>query len=170
MLRTVSRRQVLGSSAALGAAAALALASCNTAQVDQALAQAASDAQQIAAALKAILPNIGTVVGISPDKVAKAGQIIADIQSAAAAISSASSASAALPSVQQLEQDVNAVVSVLAGLPLPPPVGPALQAASILLPVIEAAVGIVVPQAPEPGTVDQARGVLQQVIQVGRGQ
>jgi hypothetical protein len=47
-----------------------------------------------------------------------------------------------------IEADVNALVASLAGLPLPPPAPTVLQAAEVLLPVVEAAVGLILPQPP----------------------
>jgi hypothetical protein len=126
----------------------IALVGCTAAQVTAALQQAAADAQSIGNGLKAVLPQIGTLVGINPATVALIGSAVADIQTAAAGIGAAASASAALPSVQQLEGDFNSIVSALAAVPLiPPPISTALQAASILLPPIESAVGLVVAPA-----------------------
>jgi len=54
--------------------------------------------------------------------------------------------------VQIVERDVNTIVGALAGLPnLPPNVSTILTAATVLLPVLEASVGIVAPAA-APGT------------------
>lgn len=147
------------------------LASCSLAGLtpNQALQQVALDAQTIAASYKAMLPQLATIEKIPAATVAKVGQYIADIQAIAASLAIATTTSAALPSVQQLEADLNAIVAALAGLPLPPAIGLALQAAAILLPVIETSVGLVATPPPpaiaaklkaQPMTTDQARTYL----------
>lgn len=138
----------------------LALASCTPSQLQSTLKQAASDASIIATGLKNALPQLAAIQGMPAGTIAKAGVLVSDIQSVAAAINASTSASAALPSVQQLEADVNTLVSTLASFPLPPPVSTILQATSVLLPVIEIAVGLAV--TPHAGTMtpDEARAVL----------
>lgn len=146
--------------AALLFAPALAMFACSTTSVTAALKQAASDANIIATAISNALPQLATVQGIPPDSLTKAASFVVDIQRAAAAISAASTAADAQPSVQQLEAGFNALVGVLATLPLPPQVATVIQAANVLLPVIEIAVGMAV--TPKAGAMspDQARAVL----------
>jgi hypothetical protein len=159
----LSRRQLFA-----GVAAA-ALAGCSASQLAASLPQYAEDAQTIAAGLQASLVQLQSVPGIPAASLAQVSAAIADMQKMAAAISAASTASAALPSVQQLEADVNAVASTLASFSaiMPPQIGIAVQAAAVLLPVIETGVGLVVNAvtAPAPATAaamtpDQARLVL----------
>lgn len=168
----IARRSVF----ALAPAAAALLAGCSSLPwfSNSSVQQAATDMSTIATAFKNILPQLGTVQGISASLVAEAGTIVADLQSLAAQVAQAASTAAAQPQVQQFEADLNALVAALAGLPLPPPISTALAAAAVLLPVIEAAVGMLVPPpapAPTPApapvagaaprmTPDQARSYL----------
>lgn len=139
----ISRRNVflLGTSA-------LALGACSLtpAQVSAISGQAVSDVQTIASGLKAILPQIAAVVGIPATTVTTVTNLVGDISSVAAGISTATAQSSAQTVVQQVEADVNSVVSVLAAIPfLPPPIILALQAATVLLPAIETALNMIVP-------------------------
>jgi hypothetical protein len=133
----------------LGASGA-GLAACTTASVDAGLATAASDVATIAAALPAVLTQLGTlsIPGLTPAIVATVGVAVSGIQTVASALSGAATAAAAQPLVAKVETYVNGIVTALAGLPLPPPISTALTAASILLPVIEAAIGLVTTPAP----------------------
>jgi hypothetical protein len=146
---TVTRRNLLGSSILTGGAllaVTTGLAACTAAQVNNALVQAGTDAKLIGNGLLSVLPQLATVAGITPATLAAVQAAVTGIQTAATAIAAASSASAALPAVQSLEADFNAIIGALASVPLiPPPISTALQAASILLPIIEAAVGLVLP-------------------------
>jgi hypothetical protein len=143
----MNRRTLLANSSivAIGLTA-VGIVGCAGLTTNQVLSQAAADANAIAQGLKNILPQIGALAGVSPATVATVGQAIADIQTVAAAITGATTAGAAQPSVVQLETDLNAIVAALASLTvIPPPISTALMAASILLPLIETAVGMVVP-------------------------
>lgn len=133
---------------------------CTATQVSSALQAAASDANIIATGLKADLPAIATIQGVSPATVASIGALVADIQTISSTITAASSATTALPSVQQLEADFNGIASALSALPLPPQVASVLQAASVLLPLIEMSVGLVVSPRAESMTPDAARAIL----------
>lgn len=161
----LTRREVLRTGA-IGAPAIL-LVGCNGLTANQAIGQAAQDAATIAAGLKGSLTSLAAlnIQGLTPDKLQAVGLAVAGIQTVATALSMASSSSQARPLVQQLEADLNAVVDTLAGLPLPPQISLPLQAAAILLPVIETAVGMAVTQLNPPAaavamTADQARAIL----------
>ena len=139
---------------------------------NQALQQAALDGQTIAAGFKAMLPQLATVEKINAATTAKVGQYIADLQTVAANLAIATTTAAASPAVQQLEADINAIVTTLAGLPLPPQISLALQAAAILLPTIETAVGLAIQPPPpalaaklraNPMTTDAARIYLKEL-------
>jgi len=75
---------------------------------------------------------------------------------------SAATTATAQPVVSRVEADVNAVIAVLAGLPLPAPLPTVLEAASVLLPIIEAAVGMTTLVGITPATMTprQARAAL----------
>lgn len=144
------------------------LAACNPGQVAQISSEVASDAGIIASGLQGALAGLTTlgIAGLTPAKAQTVGDAIAGIKSIASALAGAATASAAQPMVQQLEADLNAIVAALAGLPLPPQIALPLQAATVLLPIIEAAVGMVISnvsalRAAQPGmTADQARALL----------
>ena len=153
-------------------AAAILLVGCNLtpAQVNTALSAAASDAQTIAAGLSGAMSSLATlkIPGLTATTIGKVQTAIAAIVTVANGLSGATSTNTAQPLVQQLEGDINAVVDALAGLPLPAEIELPLQAATVLLPLIETAVGMVVSQvtsaakmrATTPMTPAQARALL----------
>lgn len=152
------------------AASTLALPGCtltgnapNT-TVDSAISLVANDAGLIANGLQGVLTQLPAlnISGLTPAILAEVGSDVADAKALAVALAGATSAAAAQPIVQKIETYVNTIVSTLAVLPLPPPISTALQAAAILLPVIEAAVGLIVgPQASRGGmAANEARLVL----------
>jgi hypothetical protein len=112
-----------------------AVAGCATSSGDVP-ATVASDAALIASGLAGAFKNIPAV----PSNVPAA---LADLATAAQALDAADTASAARPLVERIITDVAAVVTATAGMPLPAPIAEALAAAQVLLPVIEAAVGMI---------------------------
>lgn len=151
------RRSILIGSFAL-------LVGCNNPPgTNKTVAQVANDVNVIAAGLQGVLTQLGPMTGINSDTLIKVSTAIAGIQSIAKSISQVSDVASAQPLVQQLETYLNTIVSVLAAVPfLPPPVTMALQAASILLPVIETLLGMFVSAKPMLSTMtpDQARLIL----------
>lgn len=146
---------------------ACALAACTLSpSIETVLHTAIDDVEAIAAGFLGVLPQIGTVIGISAKLVAEVGAAIGDLQTLATQIEAVTNTTTAQPIVQQIEAKVNIVIEMLAALPLPPSVQLALQAASILLPLIEAAVHLLVSPKlaarAEQGrlTPEQARNVL----------
>lgn len=109
---------------------------------------------------------------IAADVAAKVQALLAQAQTLDNSLSGSMAATQSAPIVQQIETDLNGVVTALAGLPLPPPYNTYVSAAAVLLPVIEAFVTSVIPQ-PAPAvtpavsakahsmTPDQARMVLE---------
>lgn len=154
------RRTLLTGAAALAAAT---LAACATGAPTP--ATVADDVTLIAGAFVAMLPKLGSIDGIGAATTAAVNQAVVDLQAASGAISAAETTTSARPVVARLEADVNAVISVLAGLNLPAPISTVLEAASVLLPIIEAAVGITAPVGAAPGvmTPAQARRALRSV-------
>lgn len=144
------------------------LASCAGKSPSSTLAQVITDVGTIAAGLAGVLPSLAKVTGISQETINNINVWIADLQKAGTAIVSATTVAAAQPIVQQVETDVNAIVAALSGLPLPSAIETVVLAASILLPVIETAVGLALPPsaptarmaASSTMSVDQARLVL----------
>jgi hypothetical protein len=108
---------------------------------------------------------------ITPAIAAKVQALLLQAQTLDASLSGSMAATQSAPIVQQIETDLNGVVTTLAGLPIPPPYNTYVTAAAVLLPVIEAFVTSVIPTpAPAPTPVvaakagsmtpDQARLVL----------
>ena len=109
---------------------------------------------------------------ITADVAAKVQALLAQAQTLDNSLSGSMEATQSAPIVQQIETDLNGVVTALAGLPLPPPYNTYVQAAAVLLPVIEAFVTSVIPtappvpaavsaEAPKSMTISQARMVLE---------
>lgn len=166
----LTRRELL-SRTILASGAGLTLWGCATA--NQVASTVAQDASLIATGLKGALANLGAlnIPGLTADKVMTIGLAVAGLQTVATSLLMATTTAVAQPLVQQIETDLNAIVGALAGLPLPPPISTALQAAAILLPVIETAIGMVLPPtapatpaarlaASVTMTADQARLIL----------
>jgi len=151
------RRTLLGGATAL---AATMLAACAAGTMTP--ATVADDVTLITTAFTAMLPTLASTPGISAAATASVDQAVVDLQSAAAAVAAADTTVSARPVVVRVEANVNAVIAVLAGLTLPAPISTILEAVSVLLPVIEAAVGLTAPVGTEPGTMTpaQARAVL----------
>lgn len=153
----MNRRNLLLAFPALAA-----LAACQTGNTT--LAVVAQDVSTIASGLLGVLPNLPANI-VPAATMAKVGEAVADLQKLAAQLSSTATTTAAQPIVQQVEADVNTIVDALAAFPIPPPYSTAIQAAAVLLPVIEVAVGFVVPAktASASMTADQARAALRVV-------
>lgn len=143
---------------------AVPLGACSTI-TDSGVGKIAQDVNILATGLNGVLTQLGniSILGLTPAIMSTVGSAIASIQALAVSISTATSTAAAQPLVQKIETYVNTVVSALAVLPLPPAIALALQAASILLPIIETAVGLLVTAKPMLGNAmnpDEARIIL----------
>jgi hypothetical protein len=123
--------------------------------------KAAADVATIATSLNTALNNPAIAAAIPGGLPAPVSAALADLVAVSQALATATSTTTAQTSVAQVEKDVNTVVNALSALPLPPPAPTILLAADVLLPVIEGAVGMIVPQtssAPLNGmTSDAAR-------------
>lgn len=124
-----------------------------------------NDINLIATALKALMPQLGQVAGLSAAAMDTATQAIMDIQAAADAVTTADAIAAAQRLVVRIASDVSAVIDALSAAELPDALGRALQAASVLLPIIEAAVGLAAPAGAATGvmTPAQARAALRTI-------
>jgi hypothetical protein len=162
----ITRRRLLQTTALT--APALALAACSAGSVTSTSTvaqQVIADVSTLALGVASLLPALGTLKGIPADAIAKAGTAINTITAAATQISGTITQAQALPIIQNIGANVNTLISVLTpflGL-LPPPYGTVIMAAQVLLPVIEAAVGLAVPPAAGGMSVDHARMVLRSV-------
>lgn len=143
----MKRRAVLLATCAMG----LALGACSTlTKANAAVAAASSDVTIIANGLGDVLTQLGSLGNIPADVISTVTKAVSGIKAVASSLSGAATETAAQPLVQQIEGYVNAVVSTLAGLSnlLPSPITLALQGASVLLPVIEGAIGMLTTTAP----------------------
>lgn len=124
-----------------------------------------NDVNLIATALRALMPQLGLVTGLSTTVIDTATQAIVGLQSAADAVATADTLAAARPIVVRIASDVSAVISALSAVELPEALSRALQAAAVLLPIIEAAVGLAAPAgaATSAMTPAQARAALRTV-------
>ncbi len=126
---------------------------------------AINDIGLIAAALKVLMPQLGLVSGLSTAAIDTATQAIMDLQAAADAAATANTIAAARPVVTRIAADVNAVIGALSAASLPDALTHVLQAASVLLPIVEAAVGLAAPAGAGTGvmTPAQARAALRTI-------
>jgi hypothetical protein len=144
-------------------AGAIALAGCSSSTTGTVppvtLQTVANDVSLLATGLNNALSQPSVVALIPPTIEPQIKAVLNDLTSVAGTVGSSTSASAAKASVTTVENDVNTIVAALAGLPLPPPAPTILTAAEVLLPVVEAAVGLVVPASAASGamTADEAR-------------
>jgi hypothetical protein len=153
----ISRRSILA------VTPLVALGACAGQSADQTIAAVAADANTIARGLKGVLAQLGTlsVPGLTPSVISSVGVAVSEIQAIATSLAGVTSTAAAQPLVQKIETYLNTIVTALAALPLPAPIATALQAATILLPIIEVTVGLVVPpSAAAPGTMSAAEARL----------
>lgn len=154
------RRSILRTTA-LAAVLIAPMAACTTGQIQTVEAQALSDLSLVSSGIQAFGPLFSATTGVSATAVAAAEAIISDITAAAATISSATTDTAAQPVVTKIEGYVTALLSIAGQYTLPANVSAILVAAKALLPVIEAAVGIVIAAAPANGMMPtQARQIL----------
>lgn len=133
---TLSRRNLLTASAlAIPVTVLAGCASTNTPV--QNTQQIVLDLQNAVPALKNSLAAIpaGTIPAAT---LATINASLASAQSVLAGLSSSMTATQAAPLVQQIESDLNAVISAAAAVPLiPPPFSVALAAAAVILPIVE---------------------------------
>jgi hypothetical protein len=126
---------------------AVGLAGCGmTTNVPGAVVTAATDAELIAAGLAAAVPGISAIpTSVEADIASIAAAVMtyaAEVKALALALAGDVTAAVALPSVKSIETAVNEALTLVAGLPIPPPFSTYIQDVAVMLPVVEAAVGI----------------------------
>lgn len=118
-----------------------------------------SDVQLIAGGVQSTVSTLAFLPGINPTMLTNVNTALGALQTTLAALQTATTATAAQPLLQQIDAAINAIVGAVAGIPgLPFEVTLALDAASILLPIIEAAVNQVI--TPTPATARKSLSVL----------
>lgn len=102
--------------------------------------QVITDANTLIVALKTSTQALAAQVppAIPADQAARIEGLLEQAQVLTNSLSGSTAATAAAPVVQQIETDLNGVVTTLAGMHLPAPYGTYVQAAAVLLPVLEA--------------------------------
>lgn len=164
----MNRRLFLAAAlAAIPAAGTLGGCATVAQNIDSTLKRIVDDTDTLAKGLSALVPSLSSVAGLSSETQALISATVLNVQTVADQVGAVSSVASAKPLVEKIETYVNTIVGALAALgpALPTPVSTILQAASILLPIIEIAVGIAVPAAAaKPGLdADWARGYLKAI-------
>jgi hypothetical protein len=122
------------------------------------IASAAADAQILLNGLQGAMITLKSNPLIAGPKLDQAMLALDDLSKTVTALHSAATLSAAQPLVLQIATDVAAMSGVVATLPgLPPEVGLAFGAASVLIPVIADAVQAALAASQKPAVVPTAR-------------
>lgn len=159
----LNRRMVLLGSTALV---------CGCAAFNANVGKVATDVSLIADGLKGVLAQLGSlnIVQLTPSVMSTVGTAVASLEALAQQIAAASSTAAQQPLVQQIYTYVSKIIEVLtpilAVIPATAGIAVALQAVQVLLPIIFAAVNLVLPASAVPVqgvsimSPDQARLIL----------
>ena len=137
----MNRRQFLASTALTLVGGAL--VACTQTQLNAGVAKAAADVTLISDTFITIVPQLATIEGVTPAVQAKVTNAVTQLEGLAKQLTVVSTATQAQPLMLQVESDVNTVVTTLATLPIPGPIGTQLKAAAVLLPLAELAIGLV---------------------------
>ncbi len=167
----MNRRHFFSFTAGISTVAVLAACGVTGGATPSGLDTVISDVASIASGLSGILPIIDNIIGLDPGILDQVKTAIADLQVIAAELKTVNSISGAQPLVQAVESELNTIVTGLASIPMPPSVAIVLQAATILLPIIEAGANLIVSAkvtrqaAKVQLTPDQARHILRDFAQ-----
>ena len=146
MNQTITRRRLLSSTALVPFGAAL--AGCATLQAPGVPAGLQQVAQDVALIAQGLGHATLSLPGLIPaGTLATVQKYLAQINQVAELLGQAPTAAAGAPLIQQLEGAINGIVAATGTLQLPGKWNDALAAVEALLPVIEVAVGLVVPTA-----------------------
>lgn len=104
----------------------------------------------IASELEAVIQTTVTQAGADPQLAAQIKEGVDGLRAAATALGQAESASAAQPILQRIGADINAVLSVLTMLPLPPPAATIIRIVQVLAPTVLAAGDVLWPSKQLP--------------------
>lgn len=152
----ITRRAALMGSIVLPLGVA-ACAGKTAAQVGQTVV---SDVQLIGNALSASLPALAVVSGLSASAVSSIQAAIGQIGTIGQQIVAGMTVAQGQPLVQQIETDFGTVLGIVSGLPLPGGISQVIAAVQILLPVVEAAVGMAVAAGAPAGAMTPAKARL----------
>lgn len=141
----------------LALATALGIAACAT----QTMQADIKDAQLVVNAATAIVNDVQNA-GIKIDNIAQINTVLGDMNTALADLQKATDSTAAKQDVQQLVNDFADFAGMIASINgMPANVAQYLRAASVLIPEVEASVGIVVNNFSAGMTPDEARHILE---------
>ena len=107
--------------------------------------QGISDALNLANSLETMLAGLGPTNLIPGSVLATIGTYIADIKGFATQLQASWSDTSAQPLVQAIETNFSNVLAAIGSIALPSPFNAIIAAAQVILPFIEAAVGLVLP-------------------------
>jgi hypothetical protein len=102
----------------------------------------AKDISIISLGIEPLIPVITTYTKTDAATTAKLQTLLSEIQANAASVATSTSAAGAQPYAKAVVTAVNAVVGIAATLPLPATYKSILQAATVLLPVVETELGL----------------------------
>ena len=157
----MDRRSLLRS--VLMAAPVVALAGCTSAEIAKVTNTVVTDAKLLSNGFEAMLTSLASVGAIPQSIVSAVDSYLAKALSFASSINADMTQNEAAGPVAQIGSAVSSVITGLAAYKLPANVEAVLKAIQTLLPVIEAAVGLLGSTAVATGlTVAQARAVLAQ--------
>lgn len=145
-MNPITRRSLLTTTALAGIGLGVAACSGSAAgnAVLNALPQVATQLQTIAKGLIAALPSLSSATGLSGGALKTITTAVNDISTVAGTVAPGLTPTQGQSVVATVEGDLNVVVAAAAGLPLPPPFGPALAAAALLMPVVEGALNMAI--------------------------
>jgi hypothetical protein len=162
------KRRMLLRRALMASTALVAVTACANMTVTRIAQQALTDTQLLASGVAKIIPQLGSIPGITAAVESSATSIINNIDSAAATLSSTITTVQAQPSESKIEGYFDSLVTILGtfGTLIPAPIGTILTAAEVLLPFILQTVGLPVAASTRYGaaaakmTVAEARVIL----------
>lgn len=146
----LSRRQLFAYTTAGTALLATGCSSASPTTVADQIAQAAQDVALVVNGLQAIVPTILAQTGVSATVATQVKGYLADLANLATELAAAATQSQAQSIVTQVESDVNAVITAMAGLPLPTQASQVIQAISVTLPLVEQILNMTVTQVVAP--------------------
>lgn len=104
-----------------------------------------SEIATVTKTLKSIAPTIETLLGVPAGSQTAVSTAITDLSTASEALAKADTAAAAQPLMERIWNDLQSVLQVAEGLPLPAEVAIPIRIITMLMPVLAAAAALVWP-------------------------
>ena len=158
----MNRRSLLATSAMLASGAALVACSLTTTQIATVSAQVVSDAKLLGNGLTALIGAFGSLNVIPANVVTTIDSDLSQALTAASSVSSAMTQAVAGTVINQVAAGFSAALTVISSYQLPSSMQTIIAAIQTLLPLVEAAVGLLTaPKLASTGmTPTQARAIL----------